>query len=343
MQEFEQLLEATKKLVVLEIETTPTLSGVEFENIVAEKMRQAAIGTAFEGTIIPTGAQTFPDIVTQDEEFGVEVKVTTSDKWVSTGNSILETTRKPVKKIYMFFGKLGGKPDIQYRPYEECLSEIVATHSPRYLINMGLGLGDSIFDKMRTSYEDFRSSSPIPKAQAYYKAQLGEGEQLWWIGSDDSDAPDQASTPLIIKQYNALSPTTRDQFIAEVMVLFPEIFLSGDRKKYLNASAFLMKRYGAVHPSMRDPFTAGGKAHFNLEGGEYDLPHIYKELCLKAPLIKEALASQDELLEKYWHFLPEESRKENYWLITSTKQAEELPYPSAFEEIYRKGLKNSAP
>ena len=39
----------------------------------------------------------------------------------------------------MLFGKLGGKTaEFKCRPYEDCLSDIAVTHSPRYLINMEL-------------------------------------------------------------------------------------------------------------------------------------------------------------------------------------------------------------
>lgn len=57
----------------------------------------------------------------------------------------MESTRnKDVERIYMTFGKLGGSPAFITKPYEDCLSEIVVTHYPRYLINMKLEHGNTI-------------------------------------------------------------------------------------------------------------------------------------------------------------------------------------------------------
>ena len=82
-------------------------------------------------------AQYFPDIIAE-KYYGVEVKSTKENHWTSTGSSIVESTRdKNVENIYMLFGKLGGKTaEFKCRPYEDCLSDIAVTHSPRYLINM---------------------------------------------------------------------------------------------------------------------------------------------------------------------------------------------------------------
>jgi len=39
-----------------------------------------------------TGPQTFPDLLL--DSFGIKAKIAASDNWVSTGDSILETTRE---------------------------------------------------------------------------------------------------------------------------------------------------------------------------------------------------------------------------------------------------------
>src|SRR5687768_1542791 len=109
--------------------------------------------------------------------------MTSGDKRVSSGYSILETTRvQDVEYMYLFFGKFGGDIDIKYRPYQDYLYDIGVTHSPRYKINMDLTEGNSIFDKMRIPYEVLRKeNSPIKKIKEYYRKQLEEGEELWWI------------------------------------------------------------------------------------------------------------------------------------------------------------------
>ena len=63
----------------------------------------------------------------------------------------METLRESeIEKVFLLFGRLSA-PEIDFRckPYEECLSEIAVTHSPRYLINMDMHGSDmTIFEKM---------------------------------------------------------------------------------------------------------------------------------------------------------------------------------------------------
>lgn len=103
--------------------------------------------------------QRFPDIVAETY-FGIEVKQTNSNSWTSTGSSIVEATRVAhVEDIYMLFGKLGGEiPEFRCRPYQDVLYDIAVTHSPRYLINMDLSEEETIFSKMGTTYDRFRTS-----------------------------------------------------------------------------------------------------------------------------------------------------------------------------------------
>ena len=123
----------------------------------------------------------------------MEVKSTKADSWTSTGSSIVESTRiKEVESIYMLFGKLGGEhAEFRCRPYEQCLSNIAVTHSPRYLIDMNLE--DTVFDKMKVEYNTFRlleETEKIAKVRDYYKkvyATKGKGKTYqmpWWMGGD---------------------------------------------------------------------------------------------------------------------------------------------------------------
>lgn len=92
--------------------------------------------------------------------------------WTSTGSSIVESTRdKNVENIYMLFGKLGGKTaEFKCRPYEDCLSDIAVTHSPRYLINMELTKEQTIFSKMGVAYDQLRNApDSIEIVRKYYR------------------------------------------------------------------------------------------------------------------------------------------------------------------------------
>jgi hypothetical protein len=161
-EEFQNLLHSTL-LELNRIAKTPKdwnlLKGDKLEPFIEKIMIEQAVGTLFENSIECTSAQDFPDIVAK-KYYGVEVKSTTSNHWKTTGNSVLESTRKDgVERIYMLFGKLGKPIEFRCRPYEECLSEVVVTHSPRYLIDMNLPEGSTIFDKMKIGYDELRKKS----------------------------------------------------------------------------------------------------------------------------------------------------------------------------------------
>ena len=63
----------------------------------------------------------------------------------------------------MLFAKLASPIEFRCRPYEECLSEVVVTHSPRYLIDMNLAIGKTIFDKIKTPYNELRKKALMLK------------------------------------------------------------------------------------------------------------------------------------------------------------------------------------
>lgn len=70
----------------------------------------------------------------------------------------------------LVIGKLGDNPLVfRCRPYQEVLSNIAVTLSPSYPINMELHDGETIFDKMNTTYDKFRTTeNNIAKVWEYY-------------------------------------------------------------------------------------------------------------------------------------------------------------------------------
>ncbi|MBO5635407.1 MAG: hypothetical protein J5907_08305 [Bacteroidales bacterium] len=235
----------------------------------------------------------FPDILV-GRNFGVEVKSTNKDHWTSTGSSIVETTRdKEVKVIYLMFAKLGGRtPGFRCRPYQDVLSEIAVTHSPRYRIDMSLGVGETIFDKMGISYEKLRScGNPIAAVQGYYKNKaFVEGHQMpWWISDDKTD---ESSVGMNIRSWRILSANEKSLLVAQLLVLFPEVIF-GD---YENAAMWLVSVRGVVCTNLRDPFSAGGQVR-QLNGVMLDtpMPHIVKTISDKYPLIVSLLKDKDFL------------------------------------------------
>ena len=308
-------------------------SGEEFEAILYGIISDICASMKIRGAI-RTGKQTFPDIIVRP--YGIEAKSTISDSWVSTGNSIVETTRvSGLKEIYMFFLRQGKSTptDIIFKPYAECLSDIVVTHSPRYKINMGLSHGESIFDKMGIDYATFRQSESIDLAKEYYRSILKEGEELWWLDQKD----DIGITP-IIKNLADLDKKSRDFFKIETMVFFPEIF-SVCNRKYIKASLYLLQKYQATCSSFRDLFSAGGQKTIKVGSKSVKISKIYHNLFLVAKKIKDLLNSMDIAeLSRIWNVkLPKKQKVEEAWLKQLNRHST-LKHPKA-SAIYKEGLR----
>ena len=257
-------------------------------------VRKACDGTPFnpENVMLVSG-HTFPDIVAE-KYYGVEVKSTKSNHWTSTGSSIVESTRSElVENIYMLFGKLGGNPpEFRCRPYQDVLYDIAVTHSPRYLINMELQDGETIFDKMNTTYDEFRlNENNIAKVREYYKQKAKAArkqEMPWWITNDDDERP----VNFTLRLWNSVDAYERKILISYCLILFPEIWMPGSnaRTKYNQASLWLCSFAQVVYPNIRDSFTAGGKVAF--ENGHRlstRYPQIYKTIVDLLPYIKQIL------------------------------------------------------
>jgi hypothetical protein len=281
--------------------------------MVFEQMCLAAKNTRFDGSIVQTGKQTFPDIVA-NKYYGIEVKITAEDKWVSTGNSVAEGTRvKDIERIYMLFGKLGGYPDIKYRRYQDCLSDVGVTHSPRYKIDMSLAQGSSIFDKLGIKYDILRKeANPIKTIKSYYRKFLSEGEELWWIDNQKEDIVTAKLSP-----FRKLDGKIRDKFFRTAVILFPEVtdMRFSNKRKYERATAYLIIKYYAFNASFRDLFSAGGRGKVTVKGKILIVPKILFHLYKEANYIKTEI---EEILEEdllyYWKVKRLLKPRLNFWL-----------------------------
>jgi hypothetical protein len=298
---FVSLLEKTKDFIHLEFSKNglpKAISGVGFETIVYNEMVKASTNTNFHGYIEQTGVQTFPDIIAR-KLYGVEVKMTVGDKWVSTGNSVLETTRKEsVETIYMFFGKFGKTFEAKYRKYQDCLCEVSVTHSPRYKIDMELADGSSIFDKIGVPYDIFRKEeNSIKRLKEYYRKQLKSGEELWWI---DATAEESSVSP-IIQSFRLLDDSIKERYLNECMILFPEIF-GNSTTKFERATAYLITNYNAISSNLRDNFTAGGREIITIDGQDKSISQIIYRLFLRAKNIEKTIKKiPTDKLSYYWN------------------------------------------
>jgi len=300
---FETLLNGGIKTIQDEAGKAPKrycgLSSSDFEKEVYNSMLISSKKTEFEGTIQLISGHKFPDIVAK-RYYGVEVKITKQDHWRSTGNSVLETTRvEGVERIYLFFGRLVAPPKFKFRRYEECLYDIAVTHSPRYLIDMELSSGNTIFDKMGTEYDILRKrDNPIKEVVRYFRKIAKKGEEPWWM--DPGDEVDATLSPTVTLWGN-LPEDKQNRFRNEAMARFPEIF-GRSQTKYQNFATWLAARHGVVDSSLRDRFTAGGQQTIVINGVAYHkIPKIFYYLQRNAKEIIEIVSKLTvEEVRHYW-------------------------------------------
>ncbi len=290
------------------------LLGNKLEDEVLDVLTENSLHTPFENSIKLISGQRFPDIVANDF-YGIEVKTTKENHWRSTGSSVAEGTRvDSVERIYMLFGKMCDPIQFRCRPYEECLSDVVVTHSPRYLINMELGQGETFFDKIHVPYDELRKQdNPIKTVVKFYKSQLQQGERLWWMGDDDDEQEKQASN-IILRLWNYLKEEEKENLKLQAYCLFPEMFgYHGD--KFNRLAMWLAMEKGVVCPNVRDQFTAGGKSDIIINDQRlYNVPQIFLRLYMNLNNIKEMLCqfNADKLAES-WNCAVNQNNKIEVW------------------------------
>lgn len=303
--DFERFMNATTELLQSREEGYYSdKNGEKLEIEVLNCMKAKAADYRFDPyRIFHTRPQHFPDLVS-NEYFGVEVK-TANGKWTSTGSSIVESLRdETIKKVYMLFGNLSkNKSDFKCRPYEDVLYDIAVTHSPRYLINMNLEKGKTIFDKDKINipYDTFRNlgDEQIEKVREYYRKEYKRKEAKtlpWWIGNNlENDSYD----------LRLLSDLENKSFyICRCYALFPEI-LGKDNDKFRRPALWLASRYSIISSNFRDNFTAGGTGDI-LINGKLRWKNVPKVVCNLLPYLSQIKdlygGSCSELLADYQDF-----------------------------------------
>jgi hypothetical protein len=298
------------------------LIGRNLEPYVKDVMTDMAIGTAFENSIELIGGQKFPDIIAK-RFYGIEVKTTTQNHWKTTGNSVLESTRiDDVERIFMLFAKLASPIEFRCRPYEEVLSEVVVTHSPRYLIDMNLQKGNTIFDKINMPYDTLRKKeNPIRPIVDYYKSKLRPGEELWWMDAENNSKPSN----IVIRIWNNLSQREKQELKNRAMMCFPELFGNGG-DKFGRLAIWLVTREAVVCPNVRDLFTAGGKSDFLIGNTTLKkVPRIFLNLFENLPSITETIVNTSAYeLSEYWEKKTSDNNKLFDWIELVSEQSKNI-------------------
>lgn len=264
------------------------ISDSQFEQICAEE-----INSRLPETVTLTyqkKSTAFPDI--SCPPYGVEIKTTEGKSWVCFGNSIMEGTRRDgVDIIYVIFMKKGGdNPEIRIKKYEDCISDIKITHSPRYEINMDLSAEETIFHKMNSTYHDFhQDDQKIKKLRQYYHS---KNSQSWWLDEDSGET----TASFELKTYGKLPKVEKLRLMSELFALFPEILNS----KYDNASAYLISKYSICDKSFRDKFSAGNKEATEITGEIEFLSQLVLTLISFLPKIIEFIEQNQTLIAEEW-------------------------------------------
>src|SRR5690554_3823346 len=299
-----------------------TLTGRNLEPYVKDLMTELAAGTPFEDSIELIGGQRFPDIIA-NKFYGIEVKTTTQNHWKTTGNSVLETTRvEDVERISMLFAKLASPIEFRARPYEEVLSEVVVTHSPRYLIDMNLEQGKTIFDKIKMPYDTLRKKeNPIRPIVDYYKSKLKPGEELWWMDAENNSK----ASNIVIRIWNNLSLKEKQELKSRAMVYFPELF-GNSSDKFGRLAIWLVTREAVVCPNVRDLFTAGGKSDYVIGKKVYQrVPRIFLNLFDNVPTIAETIMQTPAFeLSEYWETKTTDKTKLFDWIDLVAEHAKKI-------------------
>lgn len=235
-------------------DTIRHLTPSQIESYATTCIKDSCSGTRFSpNDIILVSHNIFPDIIASGK-YGVEVKSTKSDHWTSIGSSILESTRPAsVEKIYMLFGKLGGEVRFKCRPYQEVLTDITVTHSPRYLIDMKLGSGETIFDKMKIPYDTLRTSdNAISMVRRYYRHQRSDFEATpWWLTNEE----DEEGAGIGVRTWDSLDHHEKEDVKSMMLLLFAGHIV---HSKYKPIALWAVATKSILLYNARDIFSAGG-------------------------------------------------------------------------------------
>jgi len=285
--DFEVLLENAKTAIETALDVGRSLSSAEFEEAVFKALNRAARKTPFENSIERTSERAFPDIQVQ-KVYGVEVKQSSSEKAIAMGNSIFESSRLGgIEDIYIVIAYNTKKqPIVEWKSYEESITGIAITHSPRYIID--LSANESFFNQIGKPYDEFRKLSQdemMKYVRGYYE---GKGKSnLWWLNKQDR--------PMSYRYFTDLDKNQRARFIGECFFLCPEVFGRG-MAKFQEVGVYALAQ-GIINHNWRDTFTSGGKVKI----GDYKYPQIIAKAVEHLPYIRLAAENiTNDVLVQFW-------------------------------------------
>ncbi len=318
-EQFEQVLESVVRRLTQKMQSDSICwDPKEFENLVLKELKTAM--RLMEEEASPSfNAHAFPDLIVNG--FGVEVKHTIKDNWLAVGNSIFEGTREhKARLIYVIYGKMGGWPEVRWARYEDCVTHVRISHSPRFVVEMESP--SPFFHNIGISYADFSRLAPADKmrhVRTYSRGRLRKGEQLWWL----EDLEEQSHTlPISVRVYRHLADNEKRKLRAEATLLCPEVVQGGHaRGKYDRAGLYLITRHGVFAPQIRDLFSAGSVgARDGKRGHKYIITAIAD---IEKEMRQAAQELEEELFTEYWGFQCSPKQRIAVWLEKADKYAKD--------------------
>lgn len=320
--EFDELLTTVAATLTQEVRDSPELRTPSAFEARARALLRERAGEQGIDVDPEAHAQVFPDIPVG--EFGVEVKVNSTDSWRSVANSVFEGTRhENVKYVYVLFGKMGGTPEVRWGRYEDSVMHVRTSHVPRFEVE--IGTDRPLFVKFGLTYDGFCELSDEGKMRLirqYARGRLKEGEHLWWL-EEKPEKEQQHSLDLQVRLFMHLEQEEKRRLRAEAALLCPQIAKpSRSKQKYEDAAMYLLTYRGVLCPQARDLFSAGSVALRSdpKRGGSY-VQRALKDIEPEMRLAAEQL--EDALFVEYWgeSVLPEKRIKE--WLKRADKYGQQ--------------------
>jgi len=330
--DFEAMLTVVAATLTKEVRDNPELrNSSTFEGRTRALLRELAVKQGIE--VDPEAhAQVFPDIPVG--EFGVEVKVNSSDSWRSVANSVFEGTRhESVKYVYVLFGKMGGTPEVRWGRYEDSVMHVRTSHVPRFEVE--IGTNKPLFAKFGLTYDEFcelPDEGKMRLIREYARGRLKAGEHLWWL-EEKPEKEQQHSLDLQVRLFMNLEQEEKRRLRAEAALLCPQIVKpSRAKKKYEDAAMYALTYRGILCPQARDLFSAGSVALRSdaTRGGNY-LQRALKDI--EPEMRTAAKQLEDALFVEYWGegVLPGSRIKE--WLKRADRYAKGVWVPS--KELFK--------
>jgi hypothetical protein len=264
-----------------------------FEKEAQRQLQVSAAAYGVENKIILHSGRKFPDIVFENSKFGVEIK-TAQKGWSCLGNSVAASTLVDgIDQVYLIFCSGVNNFQVRYGRYEDAVSSVEVTHSPRYMLDMDTPLGGSYLYRIgKTLSEMLALDDPISCVVDEARRNLKKGERIWWISEG-------VSAPLRIRLWKAVKSQEKKTLIASAFALFPSQILRAPRADYSSFALWLIQRHSILHSNVRDDFSSGGRLA-SLEFGDgmlRDVPQVF--LALRSHLseifrvIREDLSAED--------------------------------------------------